>query len=56
VRGVGSKLRLNGDVLSAIYLGAIKRWNDPRIQALNHGLRLPALNITPVYSNGSGDT
>jgi phosphate transport system substrate-binding protein len=56
VRGVGSKLRLDGDVLSAIYLGAIQRWNDPRIQALNHGLRLPALNITPIYSNGSGDT
>ena len=56
VRGVGSKLRLNGSVLAGIYLGTIKRWNDPRIQALNHGLRLPAMNITPIYSNGSGDT
>jgi phosphate transport system substrate-binding protein len=55
-RGVGSKLRLDGDVLAAIYLGQIKRWNDPRIQGLNHGLRLPAVNITPVYANGSGDT
>jgi phosphate transport system substrate-binding protein len=56
VHGVGSKLRLDGDVVAAIYMGAIKRWNDPRIQALNHGLRLPALNITPIYANGSGDT
>jgi phosphate transport system substrate-binding protein len=56
VHGVGSKLRLNGDVLAAIYMGSIKRWNDSRIKALNHGLHLPALNITPIYSNGSGDT
>ena len=56
LRGVGSKLRLDGDVLAAIYLGQIKRWNDSRIQALNHGLRLPAVNITPIYANGSGDT
>jgi phosphate transport system substrate-binding protein len=56
VRGVGSNLRLNGSVLAAIYLGEIKRWNDPRIQALNHRLRLPAVNITPIYANGSGDT
>ena len=56
VHGVGSKLRLNGAVLAAIYQGQIKRWNDPQIQALNHGLRLPAVNITPIYANGSGDT
>jgi phosphate transport system substrate-binding protein len=56
VRGVGSKVRLDGDVLAAIYMGAIKRWNDPRIKALNHRLHLPAVNITPIYSNGSGDT
>jgi phosphate transport system substrate-binding protein len=43
-------------VLSAIYLGEIKRWDDPQIQALNHGLRLPAVNIAPIYANGSGDT
>lgn len=56
VHGVGSKLRLDGDVLAAIYTGAIKRWNDPRIKTLNHGLHLPAVNITPIYANGSGDT
>jgi phosphate transport system substrate-binding protein len=56
VHGVGSKLRLSGDLLAAIYLGTIKRWNDPRIQALNHGVHLPAVNITPISSNGSGDT
>ena len=56
VHGIGSKLRLDGDALASIYMWAIKRWNDPRIVALNHGLRLPALNITPIYANGSGDT
>jgi len=53
----GSVLHLDGDVLGAIFLGEIKKWNDPRIQELNPGLRLPARNITVVHrSDGSGTT
>ena len=49
------KLRLNGPVLADIYLGAIKRWSDPRIAALNPGVRFPNLPITVVHrSDGSG--
>src|SRR6201995_18127 len=29
------QLKLNGAVLADIYLGEIKRWNDPKITALN---------------------
>jgi phosphate transport system substrate-binding protein len=56
ISGVG-RLKLTGPVLAAIYLGQITTWNDPRIQALNKGVRLPNLKITPVFrSDGSGDT
>jgi len=51
------QLRLTGPVLGDIFLGAIKRWNDPRLVALNPGLRLPPLPITVVHrSDGSGTT
>ena len=49
------QLKLNGEVLADIYLGEIKRWNDPKIAALNPGVRLPGLPITVVHrSDGSG--
>jgi phosphate transport system substrate-binding protein len=51
------KLKLSGDIIAQIYLGEIKKWNDPRIAALNAGLALPEANINPVYrSDGSGTT
>ena len=50
-----NRLRLSGSVLADIYLGAIKRWGDPRIAALNPGLKLPNLPITVVHrADGSG--
>ena len=54
--GVGSnQLRLDGPTLAAIFLGDIKRWNDPRIAALNPGRALPGLPITVAHrSDGSG--
>ena len=49
------KIRLSGPVLADIYLGTIKRWSDPRIAALNPGMRFPNLPITVVHrSDGSG--
>jgi phosphate transport system substrate-binding protein len=49
------QLKLNGQVLGDIYLGAIKVWNDPKIAALNPGLKLPGLPITVVHrADGSG--
>jgi phosphate transport system substrate-binding protein len=51
------KIRLSGEVLGDIYLGNIKKWNDPRIQSLNPDIKLPAENITVVHrSDGSGTT
>lgn len=52
-----TNLKLTGDTLAGIYLGSIKRWNDPKIVALNPGVTLPGLPITAVRrSDGSGTT
>lgn len=51
------QLKLTGPLLADIFLGTIKKWNDPRIAAVNKGVRLPNLPITVVHrSDGSGTT
>jgi len=51
------KLNLTGKVIADIYLGKIKKWNDPEIAKLNPEVNLLNMNITPVYrSDGSGST
>ncbi|UJP04619.1 MAG: phosphate ABC transporter substrate-binding protein PstS, partial [Nitrosomonas sp.] len=51
------RLKLTGAVLADIYLGNIKRWNDPAIVQLNEGIALPASNIAVVHrADGSGTT
>lgn len=48
-------LKLDGETLAAIFLGEIKRWNDPALAKLNPGLMLPAKEITVVHrADGSG--
>jgi phosphate transport system substrate-binding protein len=50
-------LKLSRQVLPEIFLGKIKRWNDPKIAALNPGATLPDRPITLVHrSDGSGTT
>jgi phosphate transport system substrate-binding protein len=49
VRGVANeRLRLSGDVLADIMRGAITRWNDRRIAALNPDVELPGAAIVRV--------
>jgi len=51
------QLKLTGSVLADIYLGKVKKWNDPAIAALNAGVTLPAKDIVVVSrSDGSGTT
>ena len=51
------ELKLTGEIVAGIYLGTITQWNDPKIAALNGGLKLPATTITPIYrADGSGTT
>lgn len=50
-------MRLSGTVIADIYLGKIRRWNDPAIVALNPKLALPDQEITVVRrADGSGTT
>ena len=52
-----STLNLDSDTLAKIFLGQIKKWNDPAIAALNNGASLPSTPITVEHrSDGSGTT
>ncbi|KTC50325.1 phosphate ABC transporter substrate-binding protein [Pseudomonas syringae pv. actinidiae ICMP 19497] len=58
VEGVESgELKLDGALLAKIFMGEVKKWNDPAIVALNPGVTLPETAITVVHrSDGSGTT
>ena len=57
IPNVDAELKFNGAVLADIFLGKIKKWNDPAIAKLNTGVKLPATDITVVHrSDGSGTT
>lgn len=57
VPGVDKALQLDPDVIGDIFLGKIKKWNDPRIAASNEGQTLPDKDIAVVHrSDGSGTT
>jgi phosphate transport system substrate-binding protein len=50
-------LKLDGPTIAGIYLGEIKKWNDPKLTALNPGVKLPDQEIVVVHrSDGSGTT
>lgn len=52
-----SGLKLTGHDIASIYLGEIKKWNDPKIAKNNPGIDLPNKAIVPVRrSDGSGTT
>ena len=51
------ELRITGPVLAEVFMGDIVKWNDPKLQALNPGKKLPDTNITVVHrADGSGTT
>jgi phosphate transport system substrate-binding protein len=48
-------LKFDGPTIADIFLGKISRWNDPRLAALNPGVKFPELDIIVVHrSDGSG--
>ncbi len=49
-------LVVNGDLLAKIFSGAITRWDDPAIAALNRGVALPGEKVTPIYRADSSGT
>ncbi|MDE2589204.1 MAG: phosphate ABC transporter substrate-binding protein PstS, partial [Patescibacteria group bacterium] len=57
IPGIPTGMNLTGNVIANIYLGKISAWNDPGIQTLNPGFKLPNQPITVVHrSDGSGTT
>jgi phosphate ABC transporter phosphate-binding protein len=55
--GVSGDVAFTPEALAGIYLGKIKKWNDPILLKSNRGLPLPALDIEVVHrADGSGST
>jgi phosphate transport system substrate-binding protein len=55
--GVDGDLKFTPATLAGIFLGRIKRWDDPELVLANAGLRLPDRAISVVFrTDGSGTT
>jgi len=54
---VKRQLRITPEILSDIFTGKIKNWQDPKIKQVNPDVKLPKLPIIVVHrSDGSGTT
>ena len=50
-------LKFDAETIADIFLGKIKKWNDPKLAALNPGVSLPDQEMVVVHrSDGSGTT
>jgi phosphate transport system substrate-binding protein len=50
-----ASLRLDGPTLASIFLGKVKKWNDPAIAQLNPDAKLPKADVVVVHrADGSG--
>src|SRR5256714_6967096 len=50
-------LKFDADTIAGIFLGQIKKWNDPKLMTLNPGAKLSDQEIVVVHrSDGSGTT
>ena len=55
--GISQPLNLDGGILTDIFLGKLRKWNDGKIAKLNPGVALPSRDILVVHrSDGSGTT
>ena len=54
--GMPPHLKITGPVLANIYLGTVKKWNDPSIKKLNPGVNLPDTDITPIWRSDASGT
>src|SRR5580658_1845776 len=53
--GLHSEISFTSDALAAIFLGKIKKWNDPVLKKINPGVDLPDLDIVVIHrAEGSG--
>lgn len=54
--GQKSGIKLDGKTVGDIFLGKVKKWNDPAIAAQNDGVDLPDTDITVVHRSDSSGT
>lgn len=53
--GVPESIAFTPEALAGIFLGKIRKWNDPIIKRANRGVNLPGLDIVVVHrADGSG--
>jgi phosphate transport system substrate-binding protein len=53
--GVSNQIAFSAEALAGIYLGKIRKWNDPILKQANPKTRLPDLDIVVIHrSDGSG--
>lgn len=50
------ELKLDSDAVVAIFLGEVKKWDDPAIASLNPGVTLPDKDIKVVHRSDSAGT
>lgn len=54
---VSTELKFTPETIAGIFLGSIKKWNDPQVASSNPGVTLPSSDITVIHrSDGSGTT
>jgi phosphate transport system substrate-binding protein len=57
VDGVAKGLKLDGKTVADLFLGKVKKWNDPEIASQNAGVTLPGTAVTVCHrSDESGTT
>src|SRR5271166_2179552 len=57
LKGLTQDLKFTPEALACIYLGTIKKWNDPIIKGVNKSAPLPDADIVVIHrSDGSGTT
>ncbi|HYV13376.1 MAG TPA: phosphate ABC transporter substrate-binding protein PstS [Pyrinomonadaceae bacterium] len=56
LEGMKQPLRFSSETLSDIFLGKIKKWNDPKIAADNPGVTLPTRDVTVIHRSDSSGT
>lgn len=57
IPGIEKNINLSSEAITGIYMGKIKKWNDPLIQKENSDLKMPDKDIIVTYrTDGSGTT
>jgi phosphate transport system substrate-binding protein len=47
--GISTGLRFSPKVLSSVFIGTLKKWNDPALKELNPGVHLPDMDILVLH-------